>query len=399
MATEQSQNDNSSDSQNTEELQKKIDEFLMDPATRTALLEKLTPQLTAQNTGTREGAVPFPYPTLSGTSAGSGWPVFPVPFPLAPAPGFPPFWGRHADAAGEQSTPSTNNEDVSDPPAFEAGSSGLQNTSDEDIIEPLGDAEALELVEFDPAVESEESWIPPQPILAFVEKHFGKGLAPGELEKIVKDFPKPQCRLLETPTLDDQVRDHLKKLGKDPHFGAEKSLYKLQGSILDFTGPLTCLWADLLDTKTKVRREEVILLIQRILLMVADLSHSVSQERRQIAWSRLNPVIKDISLEDKKEKSATLFGDSFMEKAAKRIEEEKTLAKFTNSPKEPPPPKRRKYTQDPTDLRRFLEKGAPAQYGSRKHQRQQPYNHNQNRKQNFKRSQPQQQFRPPNKKQ
>ena len=122
----------------------------------------------------------------------------------------------------------------------------------------------------------------------------------------MKDFPKPQCRLLEIPTLDDQVRDHLKKLGKDPHFGAEKSLYKLQGSILNFTGPLTCLWGDLLDTKTKVRREEVILLIQRILLMVADLSHSVSQERRQIAWSRLNPVIKDISLEDKKEKSVEI---------------------------------------------------------------------------------------------
>ena len=48
--------------------------------------------------------------------------------------------------------------------------------------------------------------------------------------------------------------------------------------------------------------------------MVADLSHSITQERRQIAWSRLNPVIKDISMEDsKKEKNATLFGEFYGE--------------------------------------------------------------------------------------
>jgi len=109
MAAEQHQNGNSTTSQNNEELQKKVDEFLTDPATRTALLEKLAPQLMAHNTGTHDKAVPFSYPTLSGMSAGSRWPVFPVPFPLGPAPGFPPFWGQHADTAGEQSTPHANN--------------------------------------------------------------------------------------------------------------------------------------------------------------------------------------------------------------------------------------------------------------------------------------------------
>jgi len=73
-------------------------------------------------------------------------------------------------------------------------------------------------------------------------------------------------------------------------------------------------------------------------------------------------VIKDISLEGdgKGKKSATLFGESFMEKAAKRMEDEKTLAKFTSSQKEAPALKCHKYTQNPSDLRRFLERGAPA---------------------------------------
>ena len=96
----------------------------------------------------------------------------------------------------------------------------------------------------------------------------------------------------------------------------------------------------------------------------------------------------------KKEKGATLFGENFVEKAA---EEENAWAKFTSSPKESPVPKRRKYTQNPTDLRRFLEKGTPVQHGGRKFQRQQPYNQAHNRTQSFKRPQPQQQTRPPRK--
>jgi len=79
MATDQSQNNNTNASQTEDELQKKIDELLTDPVARTVLLEKLSSQVPAQNPGAREGAVPFPYSTLSGTSAGSGWPVFPVP--------------------------------------------------------------------------------------------------------------------------------------------------------------------------------------------------------------------------------------------------------------------------------------------------------------------------------
>ena len=43
----------------------------------------------------------------------------------------------------------------------------------------------------------------------------------------MKEFPKPQYKALDILTLDEQVRDHLKKKGKDPHFGPENTLYKL----------------------------------------------------------------------------------------------------------------------------------------------------------------------------
>ena len=67
--------------------------------------------------------------------------------------------------------------------------------------------------------------------------------------------------------LDEQVRDQLKKKGKSPHFLAEKSLYKVQDHLLSVTGPLTCLWADILNKDAKVSWEDMLLLIQRALVL------------------------------------------------------------------------------------------------------------------------------------
>ena len=80
----------------------------------------------------------------------------------------------------------------------------------------------------------------------------------------------------------------------------------------------------------------------------------------------------------KGKKNVTLFGGGFMEKATKRMEEEKASS---GTQREAPSAKRRRYAQDPTDLHHFLEKGIPAQYSGRKHQRQQLYSWNHNPKQ------------------
>ena len=52
-----------------------------------------------------------------------------------------------------------------------------------------------------------------------------------------KDFPKLAGGLLAAPKLDDQVKEHLKRKGKEPHFGSEKSLYKLQEHVWMWQGP------------------------------------------------------------------------------------------------------------------------------------------------------------------
>ena len=105
----------------------------------------------------------------------------------------------------------------------------------------LSDVEALEFLEFDPHVSSEDTWEATKTMSEFLEKHFTRCLKPEDQEATLKDFPKPNSQVLQVSKLDDQVKDHLKKKGINPHFGAEKSLYRIQSQVLDMAGPLTCL--------------------------------------------------------------------------------------------------------------------------------------------------------------
>ena len=58
------------------------------------------------------------------------------------------------------------------------------------------------------------------------------------------------------------MKEQLKGKGKDAHWGAEKPLYKIQGQLLDVSGPLTCLWADLKRKENSLSVEDVLLTVQ-----------------------------------------------------------------------------------------------------------------------------------------
>ena len=92
-------------------------------------------------------------------------------------------------------------------------------------------------------------------------------------------------------------------------------LRNLQGSVLDFIGPLTSLWVDLLDTKIKIRG------------YYSSNPKDPSYEGRPLPFhltrAAADSLVPNISVEDSKEKSTTLLGESFKDKATKRMEEEK----------------------------------------------------------------------------
>ena len=93
------------------------------------------------------------------------------------------------------------------------------------------------------------------------------------------DFPKPNCYVMSAPKLDEQMKDQLKRKGKDSQLWCRKVLYKIQDQLLDVTGPLMCLWADLLNKEAKVLREDTLWLLQRALVPLGSTSHAITLER------------------------------------------------------------------------------------------------------------------------
>ena len=293
------------------------------------------------------------------------------PYPPAPAP-----YAETRAGPAREDLPGPSGQSTRREATGTSGRKRPADDGDEDAINLLDEAEALELIEFDPSVEPKDSWEPPNSMTSFLDKHFNRALSEEEKEAIMKDFPKPSCKVLSAPKLDEDVKDQLKRKGKDPHFGSEKSLFKIQEQLLDVAGPLTCLWADLLNKEASVTPEDTLLLIQRALVLLGNASHNITLERRKIAWSRLNPKLKSLATEDYAGREANLFGPGFLEKASKRLEVEKTLAKVSNQGKSTQPAnKKARYESDKEDLRSFLSKGASVSCGNTKNMRQnQPHN-------------------------
>ena len=311
--------------------EERIEALLSDPARKSLILQKLgLDDLANQDPVNSEGTEDrVNRPTMetlanltpSGKSAGASWPQVPAPFWMAPffpanptAPGsgcgygpmfappgfYPPGLGMQPDnRAGPESE---------EPGPSDSGARSAEKSHDvEDAIDLLDESEALEMVEFDPSVSPKDSWELPRSMVSFLEKHFNRSLSDSEREAIMKDFPKPNCEALTVPKLDQEVKEQLKRKGKDPFFGGEKSLCKIQEQLLDATGPLTCLWSDLLNKEAKVSSEDILLLIQRALVLPGSASHTVSQERRKIAWSRINPQLKTLATEEYDKRESNLF--------------------------------------------------------------------------------------------
>ena len=174
------------------------------------------------------------------------WPAVLLQFPYAPFPPSPYWPGPVASpwsTGASNSHPSPGSVWTSGQP----GSSRTQgqeveaeNGDEDDVIDLLDDTEALKFIQFDPSVQDENVREAGEVINTFLEKHFLHPLAPEEREAIKKDFPNPASSALAVPKLDDEIKEQIKKAGKNAHFGAERSLFKLQEQILEMAGPLTC---------------------------------------------------------------------------------------------------------------------------------------------------------------
>jgi len=82
----------------------------------------------------------------------------------------------------------------------------------------------------------------------------------------------------------------------------------------------------MINPEADADKEQIALLVQRALVLLGSASHSISLERRKIAWARINPTLKSLASEDYTDRKDKLFGSGFLEKVAKKLE---ALAKVT----------------------------------------------------------------------
>ena len=101
--------------------------------------------------------------------------------------------------------------------------------------------------------------------------------------------------------------------------------------------------------------EDVLLLIQRALVLLGSASHSISIERRKLVWAKMNPKLRSLGSEEYGARGTDLFGPGFLEKASKRLEVEKTLSKVTKLP--PQNARSGRYESDKSDLQSFFIQG------------------------------------------
>ena len=372
---------------------------LQDPAKRLELWQRMT-KVSPHNSFTPRGTFPgtlAPHLTPSGTAQGAGpqQPFQPSCFPLMWWPPFPPFFppqhvDNHPNAdtvspnasrqdmvspyAAQQDTVSPNNNSTSADQRAEEDdeveSERASQSQDDDRVVIHDEESNTMFAEFNPEIEQTNSWDPPKQMSAYLEKHFNKNLKGEEVEAILEDYPMPNCPAIEVPRLDEEVKKQLRSKGRDPHFGQEKTLFGIQGELLKVGGPLTCLWADMINPDVEPDKEKIALLVQRALVLLGSASHSITLERRKIAWARINPSLKSLAMEQYEGRKDNLFGPGFLEKASKKLESDKALAKVTA----PGNPRKRNHPDDSSDLRRFLSNGAPSKNGGKGFQRQtKPY--------------------------
>ena len=349
---------------------------LQNPAKRLELWQRMS-SASPHNSFTPRGTFPgafAPHLTPSGTAqdAGLPQPFQPGCFPPMWWPPFPPFFPVDSNPiAPQQDTVSSNNSALAGRRDEEEDEIESESQYQDDDHVTIHDEESKTMfAEFNPEIEQPNTWDPPKQMSAYLEKHFNKSLKAEEAEAILEDYPMPNCPAIEVPRLDNEVRKQLKSKGKDPHFGQEKTLFSIQGELLKVGGPLTCLWADMINPDVEPDKEKIALLVQRALVLLGSASHSITVERRKIAWSRINPSLKSLAMEQYEGRKDNLFGLGFLEKASKKLGSDKALAKVTA----PGNPRKRNHPDDTSDLRHFLSNGAPSKNGSKGLQRQtKPY--------------------------
>ena len=161
----------------------------------------------------------------------------------------------------------------------------------------------------------------PLDITDYVEKRFRKCVPVDKRRKMFKDNPIPDTPAAKPLQADDDI---VAFLGKDFPSKSDKRLRRIQATTIAVAGPLTTLWANLLEqdmgqgSGTLLPVDDVIDTIQRSLSLLGNSINYISQARRDLIISQLEykkkglgKVMRKVCQSDLGNNGKELFGEKF----------------------------------------------------------------------------------------
>lgn len=161
----------------------------------------------------------------------------------------------------------------------------------------------------------------PPSISDYVEKRFRKCIPVDKRRKMFKDNPIPDTPAAKPPQPDDDI---VAFLGKDFPSKSDKRLRRIQATTIAVAGPLTTLWANLVEqdmgqgSGTLIPVDDVIDTIQRSLSLLGNSVNYISQARRELIISQLEykkkglgKVMRKVCQSDLENTGKELFGEKF----------------------------------------------------------------------------------------
>ena len=176
--------------------------------------------------------------------------------------------------------------------------------------------------------EDDFTFVTHQVIVDYLEKHFRASLHKDARNAMHKAHPIARTPAMRVPKVDGFVQDHLKQRfpkSRDHEPGA------IQSALLRCTGPLTCLWSELIDNEllksedAVINVQDVMNVLQRTLVLLGNTNELISQARRCSILRACDQDLEKYGKEPPNNNKEFLFGKEFCSQLKSQVESDKTL--------------------------------------------------------------------------
>ena len=242
----------------------------------------------------------------------------------------------------------------------------------------------------------------PKSITDYIETRFRKCIPVDKRRKMFKDNPIPDTPAAKPPQPDDDI---VAFLGKDFPSKSDKRLRRIQATTIAVAGPLTTLWANLVEqdmgkgSGTLIPVDDVIDTIQRSLSLLGNSVNYISQARRDLIISQLEykkkglgKVMRKVCQSDLGNTDKELFGEKFRKTLKSKADSMVAFGKIADRVEQNTRNKNQSFRGGPSASRyaggagknfKSYQKTTQSRSFSRWNQPRRYFNQNQQRKQDF----------------